>query len=143
DWSGQRAIQGTRRQSPSTGYDWQEKPPFLPKQSLCRKATGYPNKARFPLSSHGMSPRRFFLFGFALLVCVAFGALELTQPLVYVRLCNLYRDVIPRSGRTTAPTPNLVFLAIDAPSVFSLDENDIETVYGLAGDKSDNRRVVG
>ena len=89
-----------------------------------------------------MSARRFSLFGFAFLVCVAFGALELTQPLVYVRLCNLFRDVIARSGRTTAPNPNLVFLAIDAPSVFSLDENDIDTVYGLAGDKSDDRRAL-
>ena len=90
-----------------------------------------------------MSARRVSVISsFALAVCVAFGALELTQPLAYLRLCNLFRDAIARAGRTTAPNSNLVFLAIDAPSVFSLDKNDIDTVYGLARDNSADARAL-
>jgi adenylate cyclase len=98
--------------------------------------------ACFPLSSDRMSARRIsFISSFALLLCIGFAALELTRPLVYVRLCNLYRDAIARTGRTTSPNPNLVFLAIDAHSV-SLDQNDVDQVYQLAGDNSDNARAL-
>jgi adenylate cyclase len=89
-----------------------------------------------------MSPRRIFLIsGFAILLFAAAACLELTRPLAYVRLCNLYRDAIARSGRTTPPNPNLIFLAIDAQSV-SLDEHDIDSVYGLAGDDSASTRAL-
>ncbi|HST29453.1 MAG TPA: CHASE2 domain-containing protein, partial [Chthoniobacterales bacterium] len=105
---------------------------------------GYSAKrARFPLRHYGMSAKRISIIsGLALVVCVGFAVLELTQPLIYVRLCNLYRDAIARSGRRTSPNPDLVFLAIDAQSVFSLDQNDIDTVYGLAGDNSDSARAL-
>lgn len=102
-----------------------------------------PNKGTFSAQGDGVSARRVSLIsGLALLICVGLGALELAQPLVYLRVCNLFRDAIARSGRTTAPNPNLVFLAIDAPSVFSLDQNDIDTVYGLAGDNSADARAL-
>ncbi len=89
-----------------------------------------------------MSARRIFITsGFALLVFAAAAFLDLTRPLAYVRLNNLYRDAINRSGRTTAPNPDLVFLAIDAASV-SLDQTDIDQIYGLSGDTSDTARAL-
>lgn len=89
-----------------------------------------------------MSARRFFIVsGFALLVCAALAVLELTRPLAYVRVCNLYRDAMARSGRTTSPNPDLVFLAIDAQSV-SFDETDINETYHLSGDNSDETRAL-
>src|SRR5437762_14369609 len=89
-----------------------------------------------------MSARRIsFISGFALLLCIGFAVLELTRPMIYVRLCNLYRDAIVRAGRTASPNPNLVFLAIDAASV-SLDQNDVDHVYQLDGDNSDNARAL-
>ena len=88
-----------------------------------------------------MSARRVSLIsGFALIVCVAFGALELIQPLAYVRLCNLFRDAIARSGRTAASNPDLVFLAIDAQSI-GFDETDIQS-YHLSSDGSDETRAL-
>jgi len=99
-------------------------------------------KARFPLTPYGMSARRICIIsGFALVVCIGFAVLDLTQPLVYVRLCNLYRDAIARSGRTTSPNPNLVFLAIDAQSV-SFDETDINQTYHLSTDNSDEAHAL-
>lgn len=90
-----------------------------------------------------MSAKRISIIsGFALLVCSGLAILDLTQPPVYLRLCNLYRDAIARSGRTTSPNPDLVFLAIDAASVFSIDANDIDQIYGLAGDSSDDARAL-
>src|SRR5689334_11133079 len=104
---------------------------------------GSPWQGTFSAQGDWMSARRVSLIsGFALLACLAFGALELARPLIYTRLCNLFRDAIARSGRTTTPNPNLVFLAIDAPSVFSLDENDIDSVYGLAGNSSADARAL-
>ena len=88
-----------------------------------------------------MSARRTFIIsGFALALCAAFAVLELTQPLVYLRLCNLYRDAIARSGRATSPNPDLVFLAIDAQSI-GFDETDLNT-YQLSGDSSDETRAL-
>ena len=90
-----------------------------------------------------MSARRIFIISaFALAVCAGLAILDLTPPLGYLRLCNLYRDAIARAGRTTSPNPDLVFLAIDAASVFSLDANDIDQVYGLAGDDSADARSL-
>jgi len=89
-----------------------------------------------------MSARRIsFISGFAVLVSVAFGTLEVKQPLAYTRLCNLYRDAIARAGRTAPPNPNLVFLAIDASSV-SLDETDIDEVFGLNQSNSDDAHTL-
>ncbi len=89
-----------------------------------------------------MSARRIFIIsGFALVIFAAAALLELSRPLAYVRLNNLYRDAISQSGRKTPPNPNLVFLAIDAASV-SLDQTDIEQVYGLAADNSDPARAL-
>lgn len=89
-----------------------------------------------------MSARRISIISsFALVVFAAAGYLELSRPLAYVRLNNLYRDAINRSGRTTAANADLVFLAIDAASV-SLDQTDIELGYGLSGDESDSGRAL-
>jgi adenylate cyclase len=88
-----------------------------------------------------VSARRIFITsGFALFVFVVAALLELSRPLAYVRLNNLYRDAINRSGRTTPPNPNLVFLAIDAASV-SVDQVDVEE-YKLANDTSDGGRAL-
>jgi len=89
-----------------------------------------------------VSARRIsIIFSCAFVVCAAAAFLELKRPLSYVRLDNLYRDAIARSGRTTPANPNLVFLAIDASSV-SLDEMDIEDVFGLDKDDSDDARAL-
>src|SRR5689334_5543407 len=99
-----------------------------------------PEQGTFSAQRDGMSARHALLIsGFALIVCVAFGALELIQPLAYVRLCNLFRDAIARSGRTTASNPDLVFLAIDAQSI-GFDETDIQS-YHLSSDGSDETRA--
>jgi adenylate cyclase len=81
------------------------------------------------------------VFGFALLACGASTFLELKRPLAYIRLDNLYRDAIARSGKTTPANPKLVFLAIDAASV-SLDETDIDEIFTVAGGKSDEGRAL-
>jgi adenylate cyclase len=89
-----------------------------------------------------MSARRITIMsGFALIAFATAAFLDLNRPLAYVRLDNLYRDAINRSGRTTPSNANLVFLAIDAASV-SLDQTDIEEVYGLSGDNSDAARAL-
>src|SRR5579864_3402905 len=88
-----------------------------------------------------MSARRVLaISAFALLVCIGFGALELTQPVSYVRLCNLFRDAIARSGRTTAPNPNLVFLAIDSQSI-GFDQTDLLS-YQLSNNNSEETRAL-
>jgi adenylate cyclase len=101
-----------------------------------------PNEGTFPAQATGVSARRIFITsGFALFVLAAAALLELSRPLAYVRLNNLYRDAINRSGRTTPQNPNLVFLAIDAASV-SLDQTDIDQIYGLSDDTSDAARAL-
>ena len=85
--------------------------------------------------------RALIISGFALLVSIGLGVLDLTRPFVYLRLCNFYRDAIAQSGRTTPPNPDLVFLAIDASSV-SLDETDIDDMFGLDRDNSDDGRAL-
>src|SRR5689334_13732503 len=88
-----------------------------------------------------MSARRVSVISaFALLICVGVGALELFQPVGYVRLCNLFRDAIARSGRTTAPNPNLVFLAIDSQSI-GFDETDLLS-YQLSSNDSGETRAL-
>ena len=96
----------------------------------------------FRSSSYPMSARRTSIIcSFALLISAVTAFLELSRPLAYVRLNNLYRDAVNRSGRTTSPNPDLVFLAIDSASV-SLDQTDIEEVYGLSGDDSGSVRAL-
>src|SRR4029077_11422068 len=132
----------TGKRSLSTRCGRQEKPRSPLKHRMCRQTATVPNKGTFPAQAIGVSARRIFItFGFALFVFAVAAFLDLSHPLAYVRLNNLYRDAINRSGRTTPPNPNLVFLAIDAASV-SLDQTDIDQVYGLSGDTSDTARAL-
>lgn len=85
--------------------------------------------------------RILLISGLALLTFLGISLLDLSRPLWYVRLTNLYRDALSRAGRTTAANPDLVFLAIDANSV-SLDETDIHELYGLTGNDSDSARAL-
>lgn len=89
-----------------------------------------------------MTVKRVFLISaLALAIFVAVSLLDLNRPISYVRLNNLCRDTITRSGKTTPANPNLVFLAIDAASV-SLDESDIDEMFGLTGDKSADSQAL-
>jgi adenylate cyclase len=85
--------------------------------------------------------RIFIVLGIALAVFATLGLLDRTRPFAWVRLNNLCRDAITRTGRTTPANPNLVFLAIDAASV-SLDRTDIDQLYGLAGDHSEEAHAL-
>ena len=77
--------------------------------------------ACFPLPPRIMFRRRIVI---VILLAVLFAglaiAVELIRPAPYLQAEYRLRDLIARSGRTTAPNPDLVFLAIDSASV-SLD----------------------
>ena len=79
--------------------------------------------------------RPLLICGIAFIVIAAFAAVDATRPDAYLRVCNLYRDLINRFGRTTEPNPNLVFLAIDNSSV-TLDEDDINDLFSLRNSDS-------
>jgi signal transduction histidine kinase len=73
-----------------------------------------------------MFRRRILTIGLLTIGCVAFGiALELFRPAFYVQVEYRLRDLIARSGRTTPPNPDLVFLAIDSASVTLDPELDL------------------
>jgi adenylate cyclase len=88
-----------------------------------------------------LSKRVLLICGLAFLTIAIVSALDLIRPQVYLRLCNLYRDGLSRSGRTTSANSELVFLAIDAASV-NLDESDIEDLFNLEGDDSKAARAL-
>src|SRR5438270_11575587 len=89
-----------------------------------------------------MSGRRLWIIcGLAFMTSLGVCAIDVIRPYSYVRLCNLYRDLISRMGRTTAPNPNLAFLSIDAASV-NLDQNDIDELFGLADTNSKEGRAL-
>ena len=69
-------------------------------------------------------------------------ALDLTGPFAYVRTRNVLRDAITRAGRMTPPNPDLVFLAIDSESIGLQENDDIETMYGLAGSDSTEAKAL-
>ena len=79
----------------------------------------------------------------AVICFVALAIVDQTRPFLYSRMRNLYRDTITRAGRRTAPNPNLVFLAIDSDSV-GLDLNaDIQDLYGLSANDSEEAHALG
>ena len=84
-----------------------------------------------------MFRRRILTIVLLTIVCAAFGiALELFRPAFYVQVEYRLRDLIARSGRTTPPNPDLVFLAIDRASVMTL-EPDLDLNGLLASSASD------
>lgn len=56
-------------------------------------------------------------------------ALEWTRPAPYIETEYRLRDWVARSGRTTPPNPDLVFLAIDSASVSLDPELDVERLF--------------
>ena len=87
--------------------------------------------------------KRALLIGIVALACLG-GVLllEFSEPFVYVRIRNLYRDSLARAGQTAPKDPRLVFLAIDSDSI-SLDEAaDLGELYGLKGADSLEARAL-
>ena len=87
------------------------------------------------------SRRVLVISGIALVIISIVAALDVFRPYAYLRLCNLYRDGLSRGGQTTPANSDLVFLAIDAPSV-NLDENDIEDLFNLGTQDSKEARAL-
>jgi signal transduction histidine kinase len=75
----------------------------------------------FPAPSRSMFRRRIAIVILLAALCAGLAmTVELIRPAPYVQAEYRLRDLIARSGRTTPPNPDLVFLAIDSASV-SLD----------------------
>ena len=74
-------------------------------------------------------------------VLAAATLLEVFRPSAYQQLRDLSFDALTRVGRTTAPNPDLVFLAIDSASV-GIEEMDIADLYGLTEQDSDEARAL-
>ena len=90
-----------------------------------------------------MSRTRLGIISLITLLCLAgIVALDRLQPLSYLTLRSLLRDAITRAGRTTAPNPDLVFLAIDSDSVGLEEGTDIENLYGLTEADSEGARAL-
>lgn len=108
----------------------------MPQEERDRRL-GRPSRAgMFPASSQSMFRRRILTIVLLTIGCAAFGiALEFFRPAFYVQVEYRLRDLIARSGRTTPPNPDLVFLAIDKASV-SL-EPDLDLNGLLASSSSD------
>lgn len=86
--------------------------------------------------------RTFVISSIAVVSFALLMMLEVWRPSAYQHLHDLSCDVLARNGRTTAPNPNLVFLAIDSDSV-SLDEGaDVEELYGLTEANSNDARAL-
>ncbi len=89
-----------------------------------------------------MKKRAIIIFVVALVSTIILTALELYQPLSYLRLQNLYRDTFARIGRKAPPNPNLVFLAIDSASAGLDLKTDLEQLYGLGSSDSNETRAL-
>jgi hypothetical protein len=75
--------------------------------------------------------------------CAAFGiALELFRPAFYVQVEYRLRDLIARSGRTTPPNPDLVFLAIDSASVTLDPELDLNGLLASSASDPGSHRAL-
>lgn len=83
-----------------------------------------------PASSQIMLRRRTITVVLLTALCAGMAAwVELKRPAPYVQAEYRIRDLIARSGRTTPPNPDLVFLAIDSNSV-TLDKTlDLEGMF--------------
>lgn len=97
----------------------------------------------FPASSQSMFRRRILTIGLLTIVCAAFGiALELFRPAFYVQVEYRLRDLIARSGRTTPPNPDLVFLAIDSASVTLDPELDLNGLLSSSSSDPASHRAL-
>ena len=83
-----------------------------------------------PASSQIMFRRRTITVVLLATLCAGMANwLELKRPIPYVQAEYRLRDLIARSGRTTPPNPDLIFLAIDSNSV-TLDKTlDLEGMF--------------
>src|SRR5438067_2768336 len=114
-----------------------------------RSKTGYegppadPFVGMFSAASQIMPTRR--TLAVVLLAALCAGAaslLDLISPGYYLQTESRLRDAIARSGRTTPPNPNLLFLAIDSDSV-SLDETlDLKGLFASSSDSPELRRAL-
>jgi len=75
--------------------------------------------------------------------CAAVGiALELFRPTSYVQVEYRLRDLIARSGRTTPPNPDLVFLAIDKASVTLDPDLDLNGLLSSSASDPSSHRAL-
>ena len=89
-------------------------------------------------------PYRRTLVVFLLATLCAAGAtlLDFTFPSYYGQTESRLRDAIARSGRTTPPNPDLLFLAIDSDSV-TLDETlDLQGLFSSSSSDPGSRRAL-
>ena len=97
----------------------------------------------FPASSQSMFRRRILTIVLLTIGCAAFGiALELFRPAFYVQVEYRLRDLIARSGRTTPPNPDLVFLAIDSASVTLDPELDLNGLLASSASDPSSHRAL-
>lgn len=76
-------------------------------------------------------------------LCAAVAiALDLIRPAFYVQAEYRMRDLIARSGRTTPSNPDLVFLAIDSPSVSLDEELDLEGILASSATEPASRGAL-
>jgi signal transduction histidine kinase len=97
----------------------------------------------FPASFQSMFRRRILTIVLLTIGCAAFGiALELFRPAFYVQVEYRLRDLIARSGRTTPPNPDLVFLAIDSASVTLDPELDLNGLLSSSASDPGSHRAL-
>src|SRR5438874_7532687 len=78
----------------------------------------------------------------ATLCATAATLLDFTSPSFYGQTESRIRDAIARSGRTTPPNPDLLFLAIDSDSV-TLDETlDVQGLFSSSSSDPESRRAL-
>jgi signal transduction histidine kinase len=90
-----------------------------------------------------MFRRRILILALLTALCAGVGAgLELLRPAFYVQAEYRLRDLIARSGRTTPPNPDLVFLAIDSASVTLDEELDLKGVLSSSSTNPDSHHAL-
>src|SRR5438132_6141157 len=86
--------------------------------------------------------RTLVVFLLATLCAAAAALLDFTSPSYYWQTEYRVRDAIARSGRTTPPNPDLLFLAIDSDSV-TLDETlDLQGLFSSSSSDPGSRRAL-
>jgi signal transduction histidine kinase len=97
----------------------------------------------FPAWFQSVFRRRILTIVLLTLGCAAFGiALELFRPAFYVQVEYRLRDLIARSGRTTPPNPDLVFLAIDSASVTLDPQLDLNGLLSSSASDPNSHRAL-
>ncbi|MGI8437202.1 MAG: CHASE2 domain-containing protein [Chthoniobacterales bacterium] len=90
-----------------------------------------------------MFSRRIAFVGLLTLLCAASALwLELRLPASYLQMEYRVRDALTRAGRTAAPNPDLVFLAIDASSVTLDQDLDLNGLFPSAAADAGSRRAL-